>query len=220
MNLKIFFEEVFEELCKFGVVEEMNVCDNLGDHLVGNVYVKFSDEEEADNALKGLFGRWYAGRPMVPEFSPVTDFREARCRQYDEGTCGRGGQCNFMHVRYVSRDVMTYCDKLARKARRVNRSKSRSRSRDRRKRSRSKERDRRDRDGRRSRRGDSPGRSGRDDRHKDDHERRSNRRDSRDRGGRRERHERDSHRPSSSLQGNGEGRSERDQSKPESYYQQ
>ncbi len=34
----------------------------------------------------------YDGRPIVCEFSPVTDFREARCRQYDEATCGRGGQ--------------------------------------------------------------------------------------------------------------------------------
>lgn len=28
---------------KYGEVEEMNVCDNLGDHLVGNVYVKVRD---------------------------------------------------------------------------------------------------------------------------------------------------------------------------------
>lgn len=36
-----FFEDVFVE-CedKYGVIEEMNVCDNLGDHLVGNVYIK------------------------------------------------------------------------------------------------------------------------------------------------------------------------------------
>ncbi|KAL7053966.1 hypothetical protein AAHC03_026684 [Spirometra sp. Aus1] len=36
-----FFEEVFVE-CeeKYGEIEEMNVCDNLGDHLVGNVYIK------------------------------------------------------------------------------------------------------------------------------------------------------------------------------------
>ena len=28
-------------LCfQYGEIEEMNVCDNLGDHLVGNVYVK------------------------------------------------------------------------------------------------------------------------------------------------------------------------------------
>ena len=25
---------------QYGKIEEMNVCDNLGDHLVGNVYVK------------------------------------------------------------------------------------------------------------------------------------------------------------------------------------
>ena len=37
------FQEVFAEMEeKYGEVEEMNVCDNLGDHLVGNVYVKVS----------------------------------------------------------------------------------------------------------------------------------------------------------------------------------
>lgn len=38
-----FFEDVFVE-CedKYGEIEEMNVCDNLGDHLVGNVYIKVS----------------------------------------------------------------------------------------------------------------------------------------------------------------------------------
>lgn len=39
-----FFEEVFVECeSKYGEIEEMNVCDNLGDHLVGNVYIKVSD---------------------------------------------------------------------------------------------------------------------------------------------------------------------------------
>ena len=27
-------------LFQYGEIEEINVCDNLGDHLVGNVYVK------------------------------------------------------------------------------------------------------------------------------------------------------------------------------------
>lgn len=39
-----FFEEVYQELSKFGEICEMNVCDNLGDHLIGNVYVKVSGE--------------------------------------------------------------------------------------------------------------------------------------------------------------------------------
>lgn len=43
VSLSVFlsFQEVFTEMEeKYGEVEEMNVCDNLGDHLVGNVYVK------------------------------------------------------------------------------------------------------------------------------------------------------------------------------------
>lgn len=40
-------QEVFTEMEeKYGEVEEMNVCDNLGDHLVGNVYVKVGDASE------------------------------------------------------------------------------------------------------------------------------------------------------------------------------
>lgn len=43
----VFLQEVFTEMEeKYGEVEEMNVCDNLGDHLVGNVYVKVFNESE------------------------------------------------------------------------------------------------------------------------------------------------------------------------------
>ena len=50
-----FFEDVFVE-CedKYGPVEEMNVCDNLGDHLVGNVYVKFKKEEVIEDHVINL----------------------------------------------------------------------------------------------------------------------------------------------------------------------
>ena len=41
-------------------VEEMNVCDNLGDHLVGNVFVKFKREEDAEKAVADLNNRWWA----------------------------------------------------------------------------------------------------------------------------------------------------------------
>jgi len=40
-----FYEEVFMELAKFGEIEEMVVADNIGDHMIGNVYVKFVAEE-------------------------------------------------------------------------------------------------------------------------------------------------------------------------------
>lgn len=88
----------------------MNVCDNLGDHLVGNVYIKvsfyvcvfcnivqcancvinfyfsqFRREEDAEKAVSDLNNRWFGGRPVYAELSPVTDFREACCRQYEMG---------------------------------------------------------------------------------------------------------------------------------------
>ncbi|GMH33607.1 hypothetical protein BSKO_01441 [Bryopsis sp. KO-2023] len=100
-----FYEDVFEELAQFGEIENLNVCDNLADHMVGNVYTKFRDEESAARALQAMQGRFYAGRPILAEFSPVTDFREATCRQYEENTCSRGGYCNFMHLKPISRDL-------------------------------------------------------------------------------------------------------------------
>ncbi|CAM9251176.1 unnamed protein product [Ectocarpus fasciculatus] len=107
-----FYEEVYEELKQFGKIEDIQVCENLGDHMVGNVYVKFEDEEEAEGALSNLNGRFYGGRMLTCEYSPVTDFREARCRQFDEGTCARGGYCNFMHVREPSRELRKFLEKV------------------------------------------------------------------------------------------------------------
>ena len=95
------YRDFFEELSKFGRLEALHICDNLGDHMVGHVYAKFSDEEEAADALNVMNGRFYDGRKMEVEFSPVTDFREARCRDFDEETCRRGGFCNFLHIKPV-----------------------------------------------------------------------------------------------------------------------
>ncbi|CAG9798100.1 unnamed protein product [Chironomus riparius] len=120
-----FFEDVFVELeDKYGEIEEMNVCDNLGDHLVGNVYIKFRREEDAERAAKELNNRWFGGRPVYAELSPVTDFREACCRQYEMGECTRSGFCNFMHLKPISRELRRYL--YSRRRGRGSRSKSRS----------------------------------------------------------------------------------------------
>ncbi|XP_036413427.1 splicing factor U2AF 35 kDa subunit-like isoform X1 [Colossoma macropomum] len=147
-----FFEEVFTEMEeKYGEVEEMNVCDNLGDHLVGNVYVKFRYEEDAEKAVLDLNNRWFNGQPIHAELSPVTDFREACCRQYEMGECTRGGFCNFMHLKPISRELRR---ELYGRRRKRHRSRSRSRER----RSRSRDRGRRDRERRRSRERERSGR--------------------------------------------------------------
>jgi len=56
-------------------------------------------------AVTDLNGRWFGGRPIYAELSPVTDFREACCRQYEMGECTRAGFCNFMHLKPISRDL-------------------------------------------------------------------------------------------------------------------
>lgn len=100
-----FYEDIFEELNKFGEIESLNVCDNLADHMIGNVYVQFKEEDQAAAALQALQGRFYSGRPIIADFSPVTDFREATCRQFEENNCNRGGYCNFMHVKLIGREL-------------------------------------------------------------------------------------------------------------------
>ncbi|KAK9928528.1 hypothetical protein M0R45_025660 [Rubus argutus] len=100
-----FYEDIFEELDKFGEIESLNVCDNLADHMIGNVYVQFKEEDQAAAALQALQGRFYNGRPIIADFSPVTDFREATCRQFEENNCNRGGYCNFMHVKLIGREL-------------------------------------------------------------------------------------------------------------------
>lgn len=52
LSLKDFYEDIFEELDKYGEIENLNVCDNLADHMVGSVYVKFKDENCAARALQ------------------------------------------------------------------------------------------------------------------------------------------------------------------------
>ncbi|KAM0789632.1 hypothetical protein ACM66B_000436 [Microbotryomycetes sp. NB124-2] len=115
-----FYEDVYCELVKFGNLLEMHVCDNVGDHLIGNVYARFDWEDEAQSAVEALNKRWYAGRPLFAELSPVTDFREACCRQNDLGQCDRGGFCNFMHLRHPSRKLLKELQRQQKMERKVN----------------------------------------------------------------------------------------------------
>jgi splicing factor U2AF 35 kDa subunit len=100
-----FYEEVFVELARFGELAELHVCDNIGDHMIGNVYIKYHSETDAERAFKGLNGRFYAGKAIHIEYSPVTDFNESRCRLFKEGSCDRGGYCNFLHLKHLSKDL-------------------------------------------------------------------------------------------------------------------
>ncbi|CAF0724934.1 unnamed protein product [Rotaria sordida] len=120
-----FYEEVYTEVeDKYGEIEAMTVCDNLGEHLVGNIYIKFRYEQDAERAVADLNTRWFDRKPIYAELSPVTDFKEASCRQYELGECMRSGFCNFMHIKTLSPEIK----KRLRERRKRSRSRSRSSS--------------------------------------------------------------------------------------------
>ncbi len=50
-------------MAQYGEIENLNVCDNLADHMVGNVYLKFREEEAAAKALSvsGSLAEWVSG---------------------------------------------------------------------------------------------------------------------------------------------------------------
>ncbi|KAJ5872015.1 Splicing factor U2AF 23 kDa subunit [Penicillium soppii] len=120
-----FYEDVWCELCKYGELEELVICDNNNDRkftdlfdlsdslltfsfvtdLIGNVYGRFKYEEDAQQACDALNSRWYAARPIYCELSPVTDFREACCRLNSGEGCVRGGFCNFIHRKDPSAEL-------------------------------------------------------------------------------------------------------------------
>ncbi|KAF9618537.1 hypothetical protein IFM89_002232 [Coptis chinensis] len=57
-----FYKDLFEELSKYGEIESLNIYDNLADHMVGNVYVQFREEEHVvAAAVQYLTRRFYAG---------------------------------------------------------------------------------------------------------------------------------------------------------------
>ena len=55
----------------------------------------FSREEDAEKAQDALNERWFGGEAVAAELSPVTNFREACCRDYEMGECTRGGLINL-----------------------------------------------------------------------------------------------------------------------------
>eukprot|EP00401_Gymnodinium_catenatum_P068258 CAMPEP_0117512714 /NCGR_PEP_ID=MMETSP0784-20121206/29177_1 /TAXON_ID=39447 /ORGANISM="" /LENGTH=361 /DNA_ID=CAMNT_0005308449 /DNA_START=23 /DNA_END=1108 /DNA_ORIENTATION=- len=136
-HLESFYTEIVLVLADYGEIEEVVVVDNTVEYMIGNVYVKFYYEEDAERALLGLTGRFYFGKLINAEYSPVTDFREARCRAFHETRCGRGGACRFLHIKHiptaikrrVAREMYSEHPEYKKQTRKRSRSRGRSRRR-------------------------------------------------------------------------------------------
>ncbi|MBN3315266.1 U2AFM protein, partial [Atractosteus spatula] len=93
-----FYEDVLPEFKTVGKVVQFKVSCNFEPHLRGNVYVQYEKEEECIEAFKLFNGRWYAGKQLQCEFSPVTRWKTALCGLFSKHKCPRGKHCNFLHV--------------------------------------------------------------------------------------------------------------------------
>ncbi|PKC14364.1 hypothetical protein RhiirA5_453944 [Rhizophagus irregularis] len=93
-----FFEDVHTEFRQYGTIVQFKVCNNFQLHLRGNVYVQYSNEDEAKRAIENIRGRWYAGKQLLCEYCPVTKWKPAICGYYQRNQCPKGIQCNFLHV--------------------------------------------------------------------------------------------------------------------------
>ena len=100
------YEEIVDEASTFGQLEDVQLLENLNDHMIGCVYIKYVDEEHAEACRDKMNQRNFAGRVLSAEYTTVVDFPEARCRVYDDGgECQRGAYCNFMHCATPSRPL-------------------------------------------------------------------------------------------------------------------
>ncbi|XP_077150303.1 U2 small nuclear ribonucleoprotein auxiliary factor 35 kDa subunit-related protein 2 isoform X4 [Ranitomeya variabilis] len=93
-----FYADVVPEFKNVGKVIQFKVSCNFEPHLRGNVYVQYRTEEECLQAFSQFNGRWYAGRQLQCEFSPVTKWKLAICGLFERQKCPRGKHCNFLHV--------------------------------------------------------------------------------------------------------------------------
>merc|ERR1719183_3440645 len=51
------YEDFMEDM-----VEECLTYANMGDHMLGNTFVRYEDEDQAEACIKGINGRFYARR--------------------------------------------------------------------------------------------------------------------------------------------------------------
>ena len=101
-----FYEEIFVELSSYGELKELAVVDNLGDHLIGNVYARFNDEAGASKAFNALAGKYYNSKLVEEEYSPISKISWCKCRFYEEGKCSMGAFCNYLHLKPISETLL------------------------------------------------------------------------------------------------------------------
>ncbi len=105
-HLEKFYEDLFIELSNFGEVRELRIVDNLAEHLIGNVYVRFNDESSASKAFNALAGKYYRSNLIQEEYCPFMKITDGKCKRFEEGKCLRGALCNFLHFKQINKALI------------------------------------------------------------------------------------------------------------------
>lgn len=107
-HVEHFYKEVWRTFMEYGRIIELRVVSNQGDHLLGNVYVRFEDTAIATKVVVELSESKvkFNGTMVIPELSPVSNFAEACCKEDLEASCARGAQCNYLHIIKISRKLV------------------------------------------------------------------------------------------------------------------
>lgn len=106
-----FYKNVWRTFMELGRIAELRVVSNLGEHLLGNVYIKFENPNDAANAAQSLKGKAFEGILLLPEMSPVVDFANGCCKEDVDNACSRGNACNYLHIMKISKSVMEKLEK-------------------------------------------------------------------------------------------------------------
>jgi splicing factor U2AF 35 kDa subunit len=108
-HLESFYREFFLDVLNVTDFTEIKFIDNLNEHLIGSVFVKFPSEKNAEKFHANYIKKF----PGQIEFSPLSDFREAKCKQFEENECARGAFCNFLHFKHIPRAVTRKLEKTS-----------------------------------------------------------------------------------------------------------
>lgn len=94
-----FYFEIEPEFHEIGRISHLYVCKNRCHHLRGNVYVQYLSKNDAKSCYDRMCGRYFGGKPLVCNYVNISSWAGTLCGiDIRTGKCGRGGQCNYLHV--------------------------------------------------------------------------------------------------------------------------
>ncbi|TYZ65504.1 hypothetical protein PybrP1_006767 [[Pythium] brassicae (nom. inval.)] len=111
-SIAAFYNDVMNEMQKFGALLRLEIVENEAPHLRGHVYAEYQSPDDAWKAWRALRLRWYGGRQIDAELVAFAGWDAALCGASKHSRCARGrASCNYLHLHPTPGDseVQYYC---------------------------------------------------------------------------------------------------------------